>query len=293
MRYFIALAEELNFTRAAAQLHLAQQGLSMAIRQMEQRLGAALFERSTRSVSLTAAGEALLPHARKALAAADAGQAAVGAVMRGERGHLRIGFCATSALDLTPKLLRTFTERYPNVSLSVRHFGFEDPTGGLRDGSSDVALVRPPFNADGLVLIDVLREARWVVLPTAHRLANAKSVAFAELVDEPWIDAQTDPAWCSFWSCDELRDRPVTRGPACHSYDELFEAVRAELAVALVPESLVATHQWPGLSFAHVTDIPPTHVAIARPSEAVIPAARLFLALALDLSSVEPPPALG
>jgi DNA-binding transcriptional LysR family regulator len=280
LRYFLAVAEELNFTRAAARLHVAQQGLSAAIRQLEDMLGAPLFLRTTRRVELTEAGQAFLPHARDAVASVDAAAQAVRDVSAGRAGRLRVGLMATGGLEVTPRLLRAFAERYPAVAIDVRHFDFADPTGGLADGTTDVAIVRPPF-ATELEQLELGSEPRYVVLPADHALAGLAALTFDRLVDEPWMTADTDQVWCDFWSGVPHRDgRPVPEGAECLSLDELFEAARAHRAIGLVPESSVRSQAWPGLSFVPVEDIEPSRVVVAWRAGAENAAVRNFVALA-------------
>jgi DNA-binding transcriptional LysR family regulator len=171
LQYFVAVAEELNFTRAAERLDVVQQSLSTAIAQLEALLGIKLFERTTRSVALTTDGAAWLPYAREALHAADRAAEAAEDLAAGRVGRFRLGLAATAGVDVTPRMLRAFAERFPLVELAIEHFDFRDPSGGLRDRRSDVAIVRPPFEEDGLELVAIGTEPRFAVLPTDHPLA--------------------------------------------------------------------------------------------------------------------------
>src|SRR4051794_8929279 len=143
LRAFVAVAEELNFTRAAQRLFLAQQALSSQIQQLESRLGSKLFERTTRSVTLTEAGERLLAHARAALAALDAGTEELDALRRAERATLRVGLSATAMVALVGEIIRRFADSHPEVELVVSNAGLNQPAAGLKDGTADVAFVRP------------------------------------------------------------------------------------------------------------------------------------------------------
>src|SRR5262249_37126217 len=178
LQYFVTVAEELNFTRAAERLHVVQQSLSTGIAQLEAALGIRLFERTTRSVSLTSAGAAWLPYAREALGSMNRAADAAEDLAAGRRGRLRVGLAATGALSFMPQLLRTFRERHPLAEIDAKHFDFQDPCGGLRDRETDVAIVRPPFRDDGLTLEVLGREARYVVLAGDHPLAERSAVEF-------------------------------------------------------------------------------------------------------------------
>ena len=288
LQYFIAVAEELNFTRAAERLNVAQQALSTAIAQLEARLGIKLFERTTRSVTVTSVGAAWLPYAREALAAADRAADAARDLAAGRAGRLRVGLAATFALDLTPRLLRAFTERFPLVDLELEHFDFEDPSGGLHERRSDVALVRPPFNDHGLELVALGSEPRFAVLAADHPLADRAAVDFAEIADEPWMDVATDPLWCDFWRVAERRSGAPTVGATCRTRDELFEAARARRATGLVPQSVARAQAWPHLAFVEVRDIAPSTIAIAWRSDNHHPAVHNIVNLATDFSTLLP-----
>jgi DNA-binding transcriptional LysR family regulator len=262
LQYFVAVAEDLNFTRAAERLHVVQQSLSTAIAQLEALLGVRLFERSTRSVRLTAAGEAWLPHAREALAGMDRAAQVAEDLAAGRAGRLRIGLAATGALSLTPALVRAYRDEHPGIDVTTEHFDFTDPTGGLRQGSADVAIVRPPFIDDGFDVLVLAEEPRYAILPADHRLARCSQLQFADLASEPWMDVETDQIWCDFWQVKELRSEPVPIGAVCRTLDDLFEAARAGTAIGLVPES-TARSPWPLLAFVRVCDIAPSTIAVA------------------------------
>jgi DNA-binding transcriptional LysR family regulator len=249
------------------------------VAQLEALVGVQLFERTTRRVRMTAAGEDFLPRAREALAAMDLALATARRHADGAAGQLVIGLSSTTGLPATPELLRAFSERYPDIALDVRHFTFTDPCAGLLSGETDVAIVRPPFAA-ALELHELAREPRYVTLPSGHPLADREQVAFAEIADEPWMNLDTDHVWCAFWMCAEHRSRPARIGAICTSLDELFEAARVGRALGLVPESVARSRAWPGLAFVRVADVEPSVAAIAcRPGESRA-AVRNFLALA-------------
>jgi len=293
LQYFIAVADELNFTRAAERLNVVQQSLSTAIAQLEALLGIKLFERTTRRVTLTKAGAAWLPYAREALAAADRAAEAARDLAAGRAGRLRVGLAATAALDLTPRLLRAFAERYPLVELAIEHFDCQDPSGGLHQRRSDVAIVRPPFRDEGLDMVAIGSEPRYAVLAADHPLATRDAVDFAELAAEPWVDIATDPLWWDFWRVAERRSEPPKVGAVCRTCNELLEAARAGTATGLVGESVARAQSWSQLAFVEVRDIAPSTLAIAWRSDHPQPAVRTFVDLAIELSTPSPsgPPA--
>jgi DNA-binding transcriptional LysR family regulator len=186
LRYFVAVAEERNLTRAAARLHIAQQSLSQQIRTLESQLGATLFERSTRGVELTAVGAVLLREARPVLAQAERAMEAVRRAARGEQGELRVGFLSTVANYFMPPVVRAFRERHPGVTLHTEDVPIAALVAGLRDGTLDAGLSRPPL-VDDLATEVVLREPVAAVLPEGHRLADRPELTLADLADEPWV----------------------------------------------------------------------------------------------------------
>ena len=227
LRYFVAVAEELNFTRAAKRLNVVQQSLSSAIARLESNLGFKLFERSSRAVTLTERGSQWLPYAREVLVAVEHAQTAARDLATGSAGILRVGLAATAAVELTPAALRAFAARHPRVRLLTEHYGFEDPTGGLRDNATDVAIVRPPFAASGLDLIVVASERRYAAVAGEHRLAHRATVTFDDVVDEPWIEiVESDPVWCDFWRVSDRRATPPRFGAYGRTMDDLLEAAR-------------------------------------------------------------------
>jgi DNA-binding transcriptional LysR family regulator len=186
LRYFVAVAEERNLTRAAARLHIAQQSLSQQIRTLESQLGATLFERSTRGVELTAVGAVLLREARPVLAQAERAVEAVRRAARGEQGELRVGFLSTVANYFMPPVVRAFRERHPGVTLHTEDVPIAALVAGLRDGTLDAGLSRPPL-VDDLATEVVLREPVAAVLPEGHPLADRAELTLADLADEPWV----------------------------------------------------------------------------------------------------------
>jgi DNA-binding transcriptional LysR family regulator len=189
LRYFVAVAEELHFTRAAERLHIAQPPLSQQIRALEEELGVQLFVRTRRSVALTDAGGALLVRARELLAAAHALPEELRRVARGEAGELRIGF--TSTLPLTRLLRDTVAGHraaYPHVALQLREMHTAAQFEALRRGELDVGFVRYNERApDGIRLQLLRRDPLRLVVPATHRFARRRQVSIADCRDERFI----------------------------------------------------------------------------------------------------------
>ena len=189
LQQFVVVADTLNFRRAAERLHMAQPPLSVAIRKLEEEVGAQLFERQPRGVVLTAAGVAALGQAQRCLADAaalrDAAQAAAG----GERGLLRVGFVGSATYALMPRLLPAFRERYPQVELILRESTNLELLAQVESSELDIGLVRyPTGSASNLRFEIVERDVFCAVLPARHVLAKHDRLTLAMLAREPFID---------------------------------------------------------------------------------------------------------
>jgi DNA-binding transcriptional LysR family regulator len=183
LRYFIAVAEELNFSRAAERLHMAQPPVSVAIRQLEQELGTALFVRTTREVRLTQAGAALLDGARRTLAEADAAVAAAQRAGAGAVGSLHIAYSWSARFETLPALGQAFRDRRPEVELLAEEMWNGRMPAALRARAIDLALALCPDVLDGLSYATVRREPIVALLSSSHRLASEQAIgldAFAE-----------------------------------------------------------------------------------------------------------------
>jgi DNA-binding transcriptional LysR family regulator len=189
LRYLVALAEELNFTRAAASEHIAQPALSQQIRRLEDELGLALVERTTRHVSLTAAGELLVVRARRVLAELEAAQAELEALRGITTGHVTIGAMHTMGpIDLS-LVLASFHELHPDIGLTVREQSSEEMAEMLRVDEVDLAFlsVTERVEAHGLGLYQLVSEELVVLLPPDHALASRDQVRMADLAGQPFI----------------------------------------------------------------------------------------------------------
>ncbi|GAA3195576.1 LysR family transcriptional regulator [Nonomuraea roseoviolacea] len=184
---FAVLAEELHFGRAAERLGIAQPPLSQQIRRLERKVGHPLFDRGPGGVALTPAGHGLLPAARRALGEIAGGLDAARRAGRGEAGRIRIGFAASLALTVLPRILGAYHDRYPGVEMEVREMTTAPQVAALCDGSLDVGLMREPPETDGLVAEPLLSEGFVAVLPAGHPLAARRAVPVAALADEPFV----------------------------------------------------------------------------------------------------------
>ena len=187
LRYFVAVAEELHFGRAAARLHIAQPPLSQQIRDLEHELGAALFTRTTRRVELTPAGRVLLAEARHVLEQTERTVRAVQRATRGEVGQLTIGFVPSADLDILPRVLSRWRMRFPHVEIELHAMLSGPQVEALRDGRIQVGFLRLPVDGGGLAIETIQRERLVVALPENHPLARRASVQLADLQHDGMI----------------------------------------------------------------------------------------------------------
>ena len=193
LRYFVAVAEELHFGRAAARLFIAQPPLSQQVQQLERELGVTLFQRTSRRVQLTAAGEVFLTGARQTLAGLDAAVQSTQRAARGETGWLGIGFAASATYDLLPAVLHDFRARFPDVALSLMELNAVEQSAALRDRSIHVGFARPHTEDAEIVVEAVLREPFLVALPAAHMLAGHEMLSLDMLAGEPFVSFPEKP----------------------------------------------------------------------------------------------------
>ena len=182
LKYFLTVAEELHFGRAAERLHIVQPAVSQQVRRLERELGVDLFERTTRSVTLTEAGRSFLPHARAVLTAADRATEAITA-FRGER-VLRLG-TSEGLGDRLDRLLGEFARRSPGTQLELTHAPTAQRLSQVRDGELDATVVRGDWPGPGLDFTPLWTDDVLVALPASHPLAAAETVAFASLASLP------------------------------------------------------------------------------------------------------------
>jgi DNA-binding transcriptional LysR family regulator len=239
LRYFVTVAEERNFTQAARRLHIAQQSLSKQIQTLERQLGVTLLRRSSRGAEPTDVGAVLLREARAVLARADRAVEAVQSAALGEEGTLRVGFLSSVAKYLMPPVVRLFRDRHPAIRLEAEEMPVAALVAGVRDGSLDAGLSRPPL-VDDLEVEEILREPVAAVLPEGHRLSGRETLTLADLADEPWVltPRSSWPPWHRKYDEDfaraGYRPRVVQRGT---SPQNLLALVAAGVGITRLPLS--------------------------------------------------------
>jgi DNA-binding transcriptional LysR family regulator len=238
LRYFVAVAEQQHFGRAAEQLYIAQPVLSRQIRALERELGCALFARTTRSVQLTPAGEQLLADARGLFATVDA------TVRRGlevDRGIERLVVAFAPGLHVS-EAVRGFTATRPEVEIGLLQLNWWEQDAALRDGRADVGYLRRPFDDSGLRTVPIGTESKVACLPVSHPLARRRSLVRADLDGESIMDAQSRRT---------------------SSVEEKFERIAAGHGIALVPVSVARSYSRPDLAYVPVLDLEPVGTCLA------------------------------
>ena len=187
LQCFVVLAEQLHFRRAAELVHITQPAMSQQLRRLEERLGAALVERSTREVRLTAAGRVFLREARRTLAQMDRASELARRTHRGEVGQLTVGTTAPCLYVVLPEVARLVRERSPGLGLVVHELTTAEQERALRSGAIDVGLVHPPTEDPDLRSLEVATPPFWAALPAGHPRADQPSTSLAELADEDFV----------------------------------------------------------------------------------------------------------
>ncbi|MEL7509584.1 MAG: LysR substrate-binding domain-containing protein [Cyanobacteria bacterium J06633_23] len=191
LRYFLVVAEELNFTRAAERLQIAQPPLSRQIQNLEQTLGFTLLERTNRRVALTVAGEVFLTECRQILNQIERSIRAAQRVAHGEAGQLVMGFEGSARNDLMLEIIRQLRTQLPDVELIMQEMPSGKQMEALRQGQLDVGLIEPIAARDDLKVVSLLSEPLVVALGDNHSLAREEHIALSQLADEPWVTGRS------------------------------------------------------------------------------------------------------
>ncbi|MCC3446464.1 MAG: LysR family transcriptional regulator [Microcoleus sp. PH2017_25_DOB_D_A] len=289
LRYFIAVAEELNFTRAAERLHMAQPPLSQQIQHLEAELGFQLFRRTKRTVVLTEAGQVFFEESQKILLQVDRAIQLGKQTSRGELGQLTVGFVSSAAHNVVPAILQAFRTRCPAVKLELHELTTNEQLQRLRFGRIDIGFVRPPIEEDGINSEIVFREPLIVALPETHYLADRAVVELRELSAEPFIlfprslaPGLYDPIVSL---CLQEGFSPIA-GQEAIQMQTIISLVAAEMGVAIVPASM-QNFQRTGVVYKHLQEPSPIVSIALIWRDNPTPAVQRFLQTARDLSSLQ------
>jgi DNA-binding transcriptional LysR family regulator len=240
LRYFVAVAEERHFGRAAARLRMAQPPLSRQIQALESELGFVLFERNRRQVELTPAGKTLLEHTRGIFEAVDLAVHEARRASQGESGRIVVAYPSTFAYSGLPELVRAYRAKFPGVELVLRELSPQQQLDALRDHRADVGFIRAPVDEPGLSTELVRSEPLVAALPTGHPLAGRTSIPLALLAKEPFVlfPRGRGPAYFDhlIGLCREAGFTPriVQEAPQL----DIVSLVAAGLGVSILPSSI-------------------------------------------------------
>lgn len=286
LRYFVTVAKELNFRRAAEILHMAQPPLSMQIKVLEGELGVQLFDRSARAVTLTPAGERFLIDARRVLAEAHRAETNAKRAAGGALGHLSIGFMLSTAHELLGDALRKFKQTYPDVELNLYDMTNSEQVRGLEQGRLDVAftrslIVRPNLESELLV-----EEPMMMMVPTSDPLSEKKRLTWKDLDGKAIVTLHPRHALgfydTFFAKCQEAKIS-VTHGQ--YANDMHTEMWLVSIGMGLAPTSLTTTgFRRPNVSYCHLpADLPKVQTAMSWKKGDVFPAVTNFISIVRKL----------
>ncbi|MEO1063505.1 MAG: LysR family transcriptional regulator [Actinomycetota bacterium] len=264
LRYFVAVAEELHFTRAAERLFVSQPALSRQIAKLEADLRVRLLDRDRRTVSLTPSGAALLVEARELLATWDAARRTVSDAAAEAASVVRVGMQTSVGRGIVERLSAELRSIRPTWRIDLAQVAWDDPTAGLADRRTDVALSWLPIpGADDHRWVVVATEPRHLAISTHHELAGRASIGFAEMVDLPLVALPEEAGELRrFWLAEDERSAPAPVATVAATPDAAMEAVIAGLGGVLLSEGNAALYDRPGVISIPVTDLAPSELAL-------------------------------
>lgn len=285
LRYFVAVAEELHFRRAAERLHMSQPPLSQQVRALEAELGVELLRRNQRRVELTPSGLAFLDDAREILARVDAAVAGTRRIAAGEVGELRVGFVGSAMYGRVPELLRRFGERRPDVAVRLRELTSTAQVTALQESHIDVGFLRPPVLAEGVTVEVIEREGVVLAVPADHDLARRRRIDLTDLTEESFITlSRSDGPGINV----ALTGAMAAAGAPFRIVQEVSELatavglVAAGVGVCVVPASLSALDRHDVAYRPLVGAAPAVELALARRTADDAPVVQTFLEVARE-----------
>lgn len=265
LRYFVAVAEEGSFTKAARRLHIAQPPLSLQIQQLERELGVLLLDRSKQKVAVTEAGRALLEDARDVLARAHSAGARAQRAARGEIGRLVVGFIGSASYEILPNLVRHFRQEHPDVDLAVRDLSTAQQALALHSGDIQIGIVRPPLLDPAISLQTLIVEDFVVALPDDHRLASGEAIDLQTLRGEDFVMSPRaiGPGYHDlFLSLCRKHDLLPSIRYEVSDVRMILDLVAAGLGVAIMPTS-ISHLRTQGLVYRNILDSDTTEISLA------------------------------
>ena len=281
---FLALAEELHFGRTAERVGVSQGRVSQTIARLERRIGARLFDRTSRRVALTAIGERLNAGIAPAYRTIQEEIARATAAAQGITGVLRIGFSAPFTGHLLLKVAEEFCEIHPEVQVEVQAVPLSDPFGALRGEAIDFQVTETPVREPDITTGPVLvAEPRMLFVPTSHHFAGRSSVSLEDLGETTMltVGGPVPGYWVDYHVPRQTPSgRPVPRGPAIMHWEDALALVRMGKGIVPVAEAGAREHARPGLTAVPLRDAPPFEYAALWLTHRANPLARAFVAMA-------------
>jgi DNA-binding transcriptional LysR family regulator len=264
VRSFIAVAHEKNFARAAKRLSVSQPALSQTIMQFEESLGFPIFERTTRSVVLTAAGELVLAKALSFSQSVDQFYCGLRTLQSTMKNELHVGFMIGTAVQFIPEIVREFEKARPDALLCLKEFDFSDPSAGLRDGTVDCGIIRPPIGLSDLDIVEIAHEKCVACFPIGHRLCERQSVVLSDILGEPIIASSNPGVWRDYWLATQYRQgTPANIAFEASTVESELQAVASGKGISITAESTAKYYSRPGVIFKPIADMPDCVMAIA------------------------------
>ena len=283
LRYFLAVAEDLHFTRAARRLHVAQPALSAQIRALEREVGGPLLDRTTRNVVLTEAGEVLKRDAGAVVAAADEALAHARVAARRSEQTLVVGCLGAAPGDMLPEVLDRVAARTPDAVVDVRTFDFSRIGSLFEDGEADVVFAYGPLpdaDLEGVEALAVREEPRVVVLAASHPLARCDQLSPAELAGETFVSHSDDVpgSWRDFWLLtDELGGRPAVHAARADGFDEWLHLIARGRGIDTCPAFVRHFYAWPTVRYVPLVGVRPATLLLLRSRSSSTPLADVFV----------------
>lgn len=284
LRAFIAVAREKHFARAADALHMSGPALSQLVKRLENNIGFELFERSTRTVALTEAGEQLLPMAARVVAAADELETWRRSWRTRERSALRLAFTVNGAGPLMHRILRAARDELPETAVQPRQVEWRDLPGAVLSGSCDVAIARGPRDFDGVEVVPILDEPFIVAVPSEHPFADRESVDMAEVREEPLVrpdigpGAGPRPVWLGGPHPD---GHTPPSGPLAATLEEALDFVQMGEGLLVTGSSVGRLFPREGVAYVSLTGLAPGQIVLLHRPGVPEPRVDAFLRVAV------------
>jgi DNA-binding transcriptional LysR family regulator len=282
LRYFLAVARELSFTRAAETLYISQPALSKQIRALERQLRVSLFAREPTGARLSRAGSELVPFAERMVAEWEAAKAALA---RASDSTLVLGMHTSPGRQLLPEVRARLVAACPDATLELRQVAWADRTAGLAERATDAAFVWLPLPQPPYRWVTIAREPRLVAMPTGHPLAGRESVALADLLDEPFLalPAAAGPLRDYWLALAERGSHPVHVAAEINDTEETYEAVASGIGLCLLAAGNAPIFARGDVIMLPVRDLSPAELVLAWHERHCPPLLETFVGLCADV----------